>query len=134
MPSNASHATKRSALELRKSGLTCQDIADQLNYSVRSIKVWVKDAGDAGTGVLTASPEPVPRKIRADKGVGTKVSPVMIRAMARRMNNNRFLTANELREKVPGLSDVSTRWVNQLLNKVGFTSGRAVKKPFLYLT
>ena len=33
--------------------------------------------------------------------------------------NNRFLTANELREKVPGLSSVSTHRVNQVLRIAG---------------
>ena len=77
MPSNASQATKRSALELRKSGLTYQGIADQLHYSVSSIKYWIKAAGDAGTGVETDYPEAPPRKVGADKGVGSKITPVM---------------------------------------------------------
>ena len=84
-------------------------------------------------GLVTDYPHPeaAPRKVRGDKGVGTKITPVMIRAMTRRMTNNRFLTANELREKVPGLSSVSTRRVNQVLRRLGFKSGVAVKKPFL---
>ncbi len=77
MPSNRSQATKHSALELRKSGLTYQGIADQLHYSVRSIKTLVKSAGDAGTGVETDYHEVAPRKVRADKGVGSKITPVM---------------------------------------------------------
>ena len=132
MPSNASQSTKRSALELRKSGRTYQEIADQLHFTSRTIKAWVKAAGDAGSGVLTETPRPPPRKVRSDKGVGKKVTPVMIRAISRRINNNRFLTANELREKVPGLNAVSKMTVCRILKgKLGLGSGVAVKKPFL---
>ena len=72
-------------------------------------------------GLVTDYPHPeaAPRKVRGDKGVGTKITPVLIRAITRRMTNNRFLTANELREKVPGLSSVSTRRVNQVLRIAG---------------
>ena len=132
MPSNANNSTKVAALQLRKSGASFPSIAQQLHCGVRTIKRWVYAAGDAGTGVETDFPVPVPRKVRADKGVGTKVSPVMIRAITKRINNNRFLTANELREKVPGLSAVSKRRVNQVLkDKLRLKSGVAVKKPFL---
>ena len=90
------------------------------------------EAGDAGSGVLTETPRPPPRKVRSDKGVGKKVTPVMIRAISRRINNNRFLTANELREKVPGLNAVSKMTVCRILKgKLGLGSGVAVKKPFL---
>ena len=84
-------------------------------------------------GLVTDYPHPeaAPRKVRGDKGVGTKITPVLIRAITRRMTNNRFLSANELREKVPGLSSVSTHRVNQDLKRLGFKSGVAVKKPFL---
>ena len=60
-------------------------------------------------GLVTDYPHPesAPRKVRGDKGVGTKITPVMIRAMTRRMTNNLFLTTNELSEKVPGLSLLS---------------------------
>ena len=72
-------------------------------------------------GLVTDYPHPeaAPRKVRGDKGVGTKITPVLIRAITRRMTNNRFLTANELREKVPGLSSVSTHRVNQVLRIAG---------------
>ena len=72
-------------------------------------------------GLVTDYPHPeaAPRKVRGDKGVGTKITPVMICAMTRRMTNNLFLTANKLREKVPGLSSVSSQRANQVLRIAG---------------
>ena len=78
MPSHANKSTKVAALQLRKAGKSFPFIAKQLNCNERTLKRWVKAAGDAGTGVDAVSPEPAPRKIRFDKGVGTKISPVMI--------------------------------------------------------
>ena len=60
MSSNASQSIKRSTLELRKSGHSYQQIADQLHFSGRSIKTWVNAAGDAGSGGLAETPEPLP--------------------------------------------------------------------------
>ena len=91
----------------------------------------VASPSNAGTGVETEYLEATPRKVCVDKGVGTKTTPVIIRAMTRRMTNNCFLTTNGVCEKVPGLSSVSTRRVNQDLKRLGFKSGVAVKKPFL---
>ena len=77
---------------------------------------WVRAAKASGDWNQL---KPALRKKRSDAGMGRKLTGRMVAAIKRRLINNPRLTVNELREKVPGLSEVSREWISRvhLLNQ-----------------
>ena len=55
---------------------------------------------------------PAPRKRRSNAGVARKLTNQMVAAIKRRLLNNPRMKVEELREKVPGLSEVTRQHIS----------------------
>ena len=132
MPPHRNNAVKTSALNMFRAGNSTTKISLELNVPVRTLQTWISAARKLGTLTEPGSAVPAPRKVRSDAGIGRKVSPLMLRAVKRKLLNNRFLTANDLRERVPGLESITKQHLNRVIrDKIGLQSCAASKKPLL---
>ena len=114
---HASPGTRKSGLMLKKGEKHAPSEIRKLTGVPKSTQnMWIQAAKASGDWDQL---KPTPRKRRSYAGMGRKLTGRMVAAIKRRLINNPRLTINELREKVPGLSEVSREWISrvQLLNQ-----------------